>query len=188
MVYRFSIYFREVSKKKEKEKRKVHAWTIDGFHTDSLNLARFLVSFNLFMVFVRLSQNGIAWLYRASFPGNFVIFTEEPPEVFYIKKCSLKILQNLQESTSVKVSFLKKLPQACNFKKEALAQVFSREFCQIFRTISDAYLGSCQISKMEFFFTKIVDFSKSRYSLNYFHHRCLTVSQIRLWSIVKNMY
>ena len=48
-----------------------------------------------------------------------------------MKKVLLEILQNLQENFCARVSFLIKL-QACNFiKKEALAQVFSCEFCEI---------------------------------------------------------
>ena len=53
-----------------------------------------------------------------------------------VKKVFLKISQNLQESTFAR-AFLHKnagLPQTCNFfKKEALAQVFSCEFCKVFR-------------------------------------------------------
>ena len=47
----------------------------------------------------------------------------------------LKISQNLQESTSARVSFLIKLQtSACNsIKKENLAQVFSCEFRKIFK-------------------------------------------------------
>ena len=42
--------------------------------------------------------------------------------------------QNSQENTCTRVSFLLKL-QACNFiKKEVLAQVFSCEFCGIFKS------------------------------------------------------
>ena len=48
-----------------------------------------------------------------------------------VKKVFLKIPQNSQENTCVRVSFLIKL-HACNFiKKEILAQVFSCEFCEI---------------------------------------------------------
>ena len=57
---------------------------------------------------------------------------------YSIKTGFLKILQNSQESTCAKVSFLMKLqasglrPQACNFiKKETLVQVLSWEFCEI---------------------------------------------------------
>ena len=49
-----------------------------------------------------------------------------------VKKVSLKILQNSQESTWFRVSFLIKL--ACSFiKKETLAQEFFCEFCEIFK-------------------------------------------------------
>ena len=48
-----------------------------------------------------------------------------------VRKVLLKISQNPQENTCVRVSVLMKL-QACNFiKKEALAQVFPCEFCEI---------------------------------------------------------
>ena len=45
---------------------------------------------------------------------------------------ALEILQNLQEKTCVRVSFLIKIQaRACNFiEKETLAQVFSCEFCK----------------------------------------------------------
>ena len=44
----------------------------------------------------------------------------------------LEISQNLQESTCAKVSFLIKLPEACNFIiKETLTQAFPCEFCEI---------------------------------------------------------
>ena len=54
-----------------------------------------------------------------------------------IKKEFLKILQNSQENTCVRVSFLQKLQDStCNFiKKETLAEVFSCEFCEIFKNI-----------------------------------------------------
>ena len=60
---------------------------------------------------------------------------KQPPEVFYIKKVFLKISQNSQENTCARVSFLIKLQaSACNLiKKETLAQVFSCEFCKIFK-------------------------------------------------------
>ena len=47
----------------------------------------------------------------------------------------LEISQNSQESTCVRVSFwIKLLNSACNFiKKETLSQVFSCEFCKIFK-------------------------------------------------------
>ena len=47
----------------------------------------------------------------------------------FVKNVLLKISQNSQENTCVRVSFLIK---ACNFiQKETLAQVFSCEFCKI---------------------------------------------------------
>ena len=50
-----------------------------------------------------------------------------------MEKVFLKILQNFQESTCVRVSFLIKLQvSAC---KETLAQVFSCEFYEIFQNI-----------------------------------------------------
>ena len=55
------------------------------------------------------------------------------------KKVLLEILQNSQENTCDTVSFLiKSQAEACNFiEKETLAQVFSCEFCEIYKnTIS----------------------------------------------------
>ena len=47
----------------------------------------------------------------------------------------LEISRNSQENTCARVSFLIKLPEACNFiKKETLTQVFSYEFCEIFKS------------------------------------------------------
>ena len=53
----------------------------------------------------------------------------------FVKKVFLKNSKNSQENTSARVSFLIKLQaETCNsFKKETLAQVFSCEFCQIFK-------------------------------------------------------
>ena len=49
-----------------------------------------------------------------------------------VKKAFLEILQNSQENTCVRVSFLIKLKAACNFiKKETLTRVLSCEFCEI---------------------------------------------------------
>ena len=46
----------------------------------------------------------------------------------------LKTSQISQGNTCVRVSFLVKLPEVCNFiKKETLVQVFSCEFCEIFK-------------------------------------------------------
>ena len=54
-----------------------------------------------------------------------------------IKKVLLEILQNSQENTCVRVSFLTKFQtEDCNFiKKNTLAQVFSCEFCKISKNI-----------------------------------------------------
>ena len=51
----------------------------------------------------------------------------------FVKRVLLKILQNLQENTCLRVSLLIKLDAlACNFiKKGTLAQVFSCEFCEL---------------------------------------------------------
>ena len=51
----------------------------------------------------------------------------------FVKKAFLEILQNSQENTCARVSFLIKLQaEACNFiKKETLTQVFSSDFCEI---------------------------------------------------------
>ena len=49
-----------------------------------------------------------------------------------VEKVFLEVSQNLQENTCARVSFLIKLPEACNFiKKETMAQVFSCEFYKI---------------------------------------------------------
>ena len=52
-----------------------------------------------------------------------------------IKKVFLKVSQNSQENTCVRVSFLIKLQAlACNFiKRECLAHMFSCTFCEIFK-------------------------------------------------------
>ena len=55
----------------------------------------------------------------------------QPKEVFCKKKVFLEISQNSQENPCARASLLIKL-QACKFiKREALAQVFSCEFCGI---------------------------------------------------------
>ena len=51
----------------------------------------------------------------------------------FVKKVFLKLSQNSQEKNYARVSFLIKL-LACNFiKKDTLVQVFSYEFCVIFK-------------------------------------------------------
>ena len=53
-----------------------------------------------------------------------------------VKKVFLKVSQNSQKNTCARVSFLIKLQTLGNFiEKEALAQVFSYEICEIFMNI-----------------------------------------------------
>ena len=62
-----------------------------------------------------------------------------------IKKMFLKILQNSQQQICARVSFLIKLQVSASnlIKKEALVQVFSCEFCEIFKnTFFTEYLWS----------------------------------------------
>ena len=89
----------------------------------------------------------IRWNSTTSIFTNLLLYfyenkQKQPPEVIYkkrvlknlnsVEKMFLKISQNLQESTCARVSFF-------NFiKKEALAQVFSCEFCEIFKNIISA--------------------------------------------------
>ena len=59
---------------------------------------------------------------------------KQPSEVFYMKKVFLKTFQNSQENTCARVSFVTYLQASCKFvKKETLTQVFSCEFCKIFK-------------------------------------------------------
>ena len=51
-----------------------------------------------------------------------------------VKKVFLKVSQNSQKNTCARVSFLIKLQTSGNFiEKEALEQVLSYEFCEIFK-------------------------------------------------------
>ena len=70
-----------------------------------------------------------------------------------VQKCSVKrefleISQNAQENTCTRVSFLIK----CSFiKKETLAQVFSREFCEISKnTFFTEHLRATASDKVSF--------------------------------------
>ena len=64
---------------------------------------------------------------------NFVDPTVAAPRDVLQEMLVYEILQNLQENTYAKVSFQS---EACNFiKKESLAHVFSREFCEIYKNI-----------------------------------------------------
>ena len=49
----------------------------------------------------------------------------------FLKKVLLEILENLQEDSCPRVSFLIKMQACLQLKKETLAQVFSYEFWQI---------------------------------------------------------
>ena len=57
-------------------------------------------------------------------------FTDAVGQMYSVKKVFLEILQNSQENTCARASLLIKL-----IKKETLAQVFSREFCEIFKNV-----------------------------------------------------
>ena len=104
-------------------------------------------------VFLRMiTLNAISSLleiFLSSYFSNFLfsvlklnVTRSSRPEVF-CKKVFLVILQNLQENTCAKDSFLIKL--ACNFyKKESLAQVFP--LAQVF------FCDFCKISKNTFFY------------------------------------
>ena len=62
-------------------------------------------------------------------------FSEEVARRSFVKKVFLKISQNTQKTpVSESSSLIKLQAQACNFiKKETQAQVFSCEFCEIFK-------------------------------------------------------
>ena len=64
---------------------------------------------------------------------SIALSTEAVAQRCSVKKMFLQISQNSQENTRDRVSFLIKLQdEPCNFiKKEALAQLFSCEFCEI---------------------------------------------------------
>ena len=71
----------------------------------------------------------------------FELMFQERPEAPTVgvlnKKVFLKISQNSQKNACARVCLLISCrPQACNFiRKEALAQVFSCEFCEICKSI-----------------------------------------------------
>ena len=69
---------------------------------------------------------GYIWNFQNRYGSSHRRFSE--------KKVLLAISQNSQESTSARVSFLIKFQPAYNFiEKETLAQLFSCEFCEIFK-------------------------------------------------------
>ena len=62
---------------------------------------------------------------------------KQPPEVFYIKKSALKSFAKFTGKHLCQILFW---PEACNFnKKEALAQVFSGEFFEVFKNTFFTY-------------------------------------------------
>ena len=68
--------------------------------------------------------------------GQYSINTPEAaPGRWSVQNVFLKISQNSQEITYIRVSFsIKSQAKACNFiKKETLAKTFSWEFCEIFK-------------------------------------------------------
>ena len=80
----------------------------------------------------------LAWLFqriRSFGKRGLQLFqiTEAAETMCLVKKMFLNILQNSQENTCARVSFLKRFQaSACNFiKKETLVQVFSSEFWKI---------------------------------------------------------
>ena len=86
---------------------------------------------------------------------------------FSVKNGVLKNFANFQENTCVRVSFLIKLQaEACNFiKNETLTQVFSCEFCKIFKnTFFTEHLlttAFCKkLCKLLFFLTKYSKLNK----------------------------
>ena len=82
--------------------------------------------------------------------------TKAVVQIYSVKKLFLEISQKSQENTLTRDSFLTKLPaSSCNFiKKEALAQVFSCEFCEISRKpffYRTPLLAASSVSKKEMF-------------------------------------
>ena len=85
-----------------------------------------------------------------------------------MKKVFLKILQNSQKNTCARVSFLIKLQTSDNFiKKEALAQGFSYEFCEIFKnTFLQITSGGCFLNMFSFRLSSVI----SKVSIADFEH------------------
>ena len=74
----------------------------------------------------------IIWRSSYVFKCFYHNIRKQPPEVFLKKKMFWKISRNSQENTCDRASFLIKL-QTNFIKKETLTQVFSFEFCEIFK-------------------------------------------------------
>ena len=67
-----------------------------------------------------------------------ILLSEAVTHRYTVKKVFLKFLQNSQDNTCVRVSFLIKLQAFV--KKETLAQVFSFEFCKISKFLRTHFL------------------------------------------------
>ena len=97
-----------------------------------------IVHFVLIFLCSPISEKWEQWhkLGSVHFSSFYVtgFFPEAVTQRCSLKKVLLKISQNSQENTFVRVSFLlKSQAPACDFmKKEALAQVFSSEFARNF--------------------------------------------------------
>ena len=90
------------------------------------------------------------------------------------KKMFLEISQNSQENTCTRVSFLIK---ACNFiKKETLAQVFSWEFCEIFKNIFFTEHLWTTASSSAFYFSRMFPDPLSKYLKNMKPHFIFNLS------------
>ena len=73
-----------------------------------------------YKIFDRFSASLIWWLWSIQ---------KQPPEVFYLKRCSYKFTKFTRQGLCQILFFNKR--KACTFiKKETLAQVFSCEFCE----------------------------------------------------------
>ena len=78
-----------------------------------------------------------------------------------VKKVFFEILQNSQESTCARVSFLIKLEDSGLqlIKKETLAQVLSREFCKISKntfSYRTPLVGASALSKLLFKYLSVI--------------------------------
>ena len=83
-------------------------------------------------VFVHQRKPAKTSAFKRDFSGFSSSFTQKQPAVVFYKK---DVLKNSQENSCAIVSFLLKLQaEACSFvKKGTLTQVFSCEFCEIFK-------------------------------------------------------
>ena len=80
-------------------------------------------------------QDSVKHLWRCFCNDSSRINVEAPTGDVLLKKVFLRISQNSHETACARISFLIKLrTDPCNFiKKETLTQVFSCEFCEIFK-------------------------------------------------------